>query len=97
MIHKKTTINQTSAFLNAAAAFVGKRNPYKSTGARVLAHVEPLIRRGVKMGLTDLQIVLSLNSIPKSPTVWLKRSTAKQYVQAARLEFGMRKNVPFLG
>lgn len=97
MTHKKTTINQTTAFLAAAASIIGKRNPYKSTGARRLAHVEPLIRRGVQMGLTDSEIVSSLNKIDKSPTVWLKRSTAKQYVQAARLEFGMRKYIPFMG
>ncbi len=94
MIHKKTTINQTSAFILAAAAALKARNPYKTKGAKVLAGVEPLLRRGVSMKLKDEEIAICIRSIPNSPLKGLTLKSGVQYVsqaRLARLEFGLRK------
>ena len=91
---------QKQQFFAAACKFIVKKNPYQSTGARLLAPAEELIRWGKEEGLTNHQIGLCLLDMENSPVFDNKNRNAEGglgwhtlmiYIGQAVREFGIEK------
>lgn len=83
-----TTHAQRNAFAQHIANVIKKQPVHKSTGARLLAPVEDLIRMGHNNGLTNEQIYRGLKALPDHPfKTWTEEATNIQYVAAARIEW----------